>query len=258
MPESSWALVDGEPAADTTLADALVEAIRERRATDQASLLDRLGTLVRAAPPSAAFAATADNVAVAADGSLRVVRALRGEIDPLPDDAPARHARVCLHLAAALVERAVIDEPHLTVDALALRLGGRCGLVVDEPALGRARAHEAAEHAACTGVDAGALLARADALGASTVLDAVAAGTVAADDVRLALAGALGQLDAARQARDVAEAAAVELAATRALAQSLGEELERDEWIRARLRNAKSTVPARALIAARKRVLHRG
>jgi hypothetical protein len=257
MPQTSWALVDGPAPAGVSIADALVDAIRTGRATEQAALLDRWGSFVRTASPAVGFAATADNVAAGADGALRLLRPIRQGIDALDGDAPARAARVCLHLAATLVHRAAVDEPGLTVDELALRLGGRSGLDLDAAAVERARAHEATARAACERTDAGALLAGAEALGASTVTDAVARGDVDESDVRVALVQALDALAAARLARDAAEAATVELAATRALAQRLGEELERDEWIRARLRNVKSTAPARALIAARKRVLHR-
>jgi hypothetical protein len=257
MPQTSWALVDGPAPAGVSIADALVDAVRTGRATEQAALLDRWGSFVRTASPAVGFAATADNVACGTDGALHLLRAVRQGVDVLDGDAPARSARVCLHLAATLVHRAAVDEPRLTVDALALRLGGRGGLVFDAAALDRARAHEATERAASDGTDATALLAEAEALGATTVADAVARGEVHESDVRLALVHALDALSEARTARDTAEAATVELAAARALALSLGEELERDEWIRARLRNVKSTAPVRALIAARKRVAHR-
>jgi hypothetical protein len=257
MPQTSWALVDGPAPAGVSIADALVDAIRTGQATEQAALLDRWGSFVRTAPATVAFAATADNVVPTTDGSLRLARSLRHGVDALDADASARAARVCLHLAATLVRRGAVDEPHRTVDELALRLGGRSGLVFDAAAIERARAHEATARAAHEDADAAELLAAAEALGASTVTDAVTRGEVDESDVRVALVHALVALTDARATRDRAEAAVVELAATRALAASLGEELERDEWIRARLRNVKSTAPARALIAARKRVLHR-
>jgi hypothetical protein len=257
MPQTSWALVDDPAPGGVPVADALVDAIRAGRVAEQAALVDRWGSFVRAAPAAVGFAATADNVVQAADGGFRVARALRHGVDALEGDPAARAARVCLHLAATLVRRAAVDEAHLTIDELALRLGGRSGLVFDAAALERARAHEATARAALEGTDAASLLAEAEALGASTVTDAVARGEVHESDVRLALVHALDALSDARTARDTAEAATVELAAARALALSLGEELERDEWIRARLRNVKSTAPVRALIAARKRVAHR-
>jgi hypothetical protein len=72
-----------------------------------------------------------------------------------------------------------------------------------------------------------------------------------------ALTSAYDSLARAIRDRDAAEAAAVDAAASRALAQSLGVVLERDEWIRARLRTVKATKPAQALISARKRILGR-
>ena len=258
MAATGWALVDDRAPEGTTLAGAVVDSLRDGRAGELAVLLDRWGALLRAAPAEVAFAATADNVAVAPDGALHSVRALRPGIDPLAADAPARAARVCLDLARTLVERAVIDDATLTVDALALRLGGQAGVAFDAAALERARAHEAAAQAALGGADPRAVLAAAEAAGTTTVLDAIAEGTVGDVDARRALARALSTLAATRAELARAEEATVELAATRALARSLGEELERDEWIRARLRNVKRTLPARALIAARKRVLRRG
>jgi len=87
--------------------------------------------------------------------------------------------------------------------------------------------------------------------------DALTAGAITEHDARIALAAAWDSCAIACADRDRAEVVAIEVAATRALAQSLGEELERDEWIRARLRKAKATKPATLAIAARKRLLKR-
>ena len=95
------------------------------------------------------------------------------------------------------------------------------------------------------------------AVGMLTPRQVAAAEMLDARAFATALVRAYDELAAARRDRDAAEATAVDAAASRALAQSLGEVLERDEWIRARLRAAKSTKPAKALIEARKRLLGR-
>lgn len=255
MPETSWALVgDVAPTPHPTLADALVDAARHARAAEQGDLLERWGGFVRGAPPEVAHVATPDNLAVEADGSLRLLRTARTGIDLLETDASARAARLCLHLARLLVQRGVVDDATLTIGALAERLGGHAGLPFDAVAAERARAHDALGRATVEHLDASALLTELESRDAWTILDALAAGEVAPDDQNLALAAALRSLTEARAGRARAESAAVELAATRALALSLGEELERDEWIRARLRAVKHTPPVRALIAARKRL----
>jgi hypothetical protein len=254
MPETSWALVDGPAAPRATLADALVDAARHGRAVEHGDLLERWGAFVRSSPPAVAHVATADNLMVESDGTLGLVHEARAGVDALDADAPARAARVCLHLARLLVRRGAVDDATLIIDALAERLGGQADLPFDALAAERARAHDALGRAATEQLDAAALRTEREARDRWTILDALAAGEVDAADQQAALAAALTSLAVARAERDRAEAAVVELAATRALAHSLGEELERDEWIRARLRNAKSTLPARALIAARKRL----
>lgn len=257
MPATSWALVDAPRGDDATLADALVAAVRAGHGTELGTLLDRWGAFVRAASAEVAYAATADNVTITSGSGLRVTRPLRTGVDAGAIDDAARAARACHHLAVTLVERAAVDDATMTVDALAARLGSQAGLAFDPGAPARARAHEAAARAAVEGGDAAAIHDALEAQGTWTVLDALAAGTVSGDDARAALASALGALAEARAERDAAQAATIELAAARALARSLGEELERDEWIRARLRNVKRTPPARLLIAARKRALGR-
>ena len=60
-----------------------------------------------------------------------------------------------------------------------------------------------------------------------------------------------------RAERDALENRVDELAGARVLADQLAAELERDEWIRARLRRLKATRPVRGLIYVRREVLSR-
>lgn len=255
MPDTSWALVrdDGRPSDDVAtlvvarlLADPADAGLRV--------LLERWGAFVATLPPAHAFAATADNV-VERDGVLRVASDLRAGIEPLDDDAT--RARLCWHLARAVVVAGAADDPECRVDALAVRLGGIAGLTFADAALARALAHEATTHARLDGLDTATLATQLTRESAWTMHDALDAGALDAGAQRAALHGAWQALVRTRRDRDRAERDAVGHAAARALATDLGEVLERDEWIRARLRNVKSTKPARALIAARKKALGR-
>jgi len=72
-----------------------------------------------------------------------------------------------------------------------------------------------------------------------------------------ALIAAWDQIASLRAERDELEGKVAELGGARVLADELAAELERDEWIRARLRKAKATPPARALIKLRKVLVDR-
>lgn len=67
-----------------------------------------------------------------------------------------------------------------------------------------------------------------------------------------ALAAAWDEIASLTAERDELERKVAALGGAQVLAAELAAELERDEWIRARLRRAKATPPARALIKARK------
>lgn len=255
MPDTSWALVldDGRPSvhvAGMLISRSLVDP------TDATiePLLSRWAAFVRGLPPSAAFAATADNVAVLED-ELRLACDLRAGVGPLDDEATA--ARLCWHLARALVVSGAAADPTWRVDDLAHRLGGRCGWSFSDAALARAMAHEAQLHAALDALDPVAEGERIADESTWTMPIALIVGAIDDATARHALAAAWTDLVRARRDRDAAESAAIELEATRALAQSLGEELHRDEWIRARLRAAKATRPFKLVIELRKRVLRR-
>jgi hypothetical protein len=68
------------------------------------------------------------------------------------------------------------------------------------------------------------------------------------------LAAARAEIARLRAERDALEAKVDELAGARVLADALATELERDEWLRARLRRLKDTRAARAIIYVRRRL----
>jgi hypothetical protein len=75
--------------------------------------------------------------------------------------------------------------------------------------------------------------------------------------VRRELAETYDEIARLRAERDLLEARVDELAGARVLADQLAAELERDEWIRARLRRLKATRPVRGLIYVRRKVRSR-
>jgi hypothetical protein len=252
MPDASWALVhdDGEPSSH--VAGLLVSRLLGDPADASVQpLLHEWARLVDDLAPRAAFGATADNV-VRIDDSLRSACDLRDGVDALDDDAT--RARLCWYLARSLVVAGAAGNPGLTVHDLAVRLAGRCGWAVTDAAVARALAHEARLRAAVDGADESAEHARLLDESAWTMPLALAHGALDPAATGRALAAAWAALARAERDRDTAEAAAIELQASRALAASLGEELKRDEWIRARLRAAKATRPVKAAIELRKRL----
>ena len=174
---------------------------------------------------------------------------LRSGVEPLDDDATT--ARLCWHLARALVVAGAVG------DQLALHLAGRCGWTVSEAALARALTHEAQLRSNLDMLDLVVELVTFDDENLWTMPIALGRGAMIAEVIERALAAAWDEITRVRHDRDAAEASAVELQATRALALSLGEELHRDEWIRARLRAVKATRPFTLAIELRKRVLRR-
>lgn len=255
MPDTSWALLHDEGRPDDTVASLVVaQSLADPSDPALRTLLEQWGAFVRSLAPERAFGATADNVAVL-DATLRLASDLREAVTPL--DADATRARLCWHLARSVVVAGAADDPTMRVDELAARLGAIAGLAYPDPALARALAHEASTQARLDDLDAealGATYAVESAWDSHAALDAGALDTGAQ---RRALHGAWRSLVRTRRDRDRAETEAIGHAAARALATDLGEVLERDEWIRARLRNVKSTRPARLLIAARKKALGR-
>jgi hypothetical protein len=250
MADTDWACVAPGTAAPTSVH---AELIAVESSAARADLLAEWGRFVRALDDRAAFVATAANCGRDA-ATLRLWAGVRNGV--VPADRAATHARVAWHTAAALVGAGAFgsDQPDQALDALAVELAGRAGFQVDRPAVERFFHHEAAARAAVDGGDPAEHLVALRAAGARTPRAVAAGGLLRPDAAQRALDRAYDALESARHVRVRAEVAAVELVAYRALAQSLGEELERDEWIRARLRTLKQTPPARALIAARKRL----
>jgi hypothetical protein len=252
MTGADWAYVPSVPPA-ATLLDEIATAPSHDARTD---LLLTLGAFVHSLDDRACFGATADNV-VRNGGALSLARSLLDDVAPL--DRDASHARIAWHLAWSLVQIGALgaEAPDSTVDELAATIGNQAGLNVTLIEIDRFRRHEADRHAATRGFDAHLLERDMRAVGTLTPRRVAAGEMLDARASSTALVRAYDDLVAARRDRDAAEAAAVDAAASRALAQSLGEVLERDEWIRARLRAVKATKPARALIEARKRLLGR-
>ena len=244
MTGPGWAYPPGDPPAPTVLDELVAAPPRGARR----ALLDELGAALRASADDELFMATADNL-VRVDGTVTAVHPRPAGVVPL--DRGASAARVVWYLAASMVERGALgaEAPDRSIDEHALALAGTLGLTVTSTDLERFLRHEGTLHAPA----AAELATRA----ASTARSAAASGALDEDALRLALTRAYDDLTEARRDRDRAERAAVELEATRALARRLGDQLERDEWIRARLRNVKATRPARAAIAAKRRLTGR-
>ena len=75
--------------------------------------------------------------------------------------------------------------------------------------------------------------------------------------VRRELSATYDEIARLRAERDLLETRVDELAGARVLADQLAAELERDEWIRARLRRLKATRPVRGLIYVRRKIQSR-
>jgi regulator of protease activity HflC (stomatin/prohibitin superfamily) len=252
MTGTDWAYVPSAPPGPTYL-DTVVDAPTPEARGDRVA---ELGALLHALDDRACFSATADNL-VRSDDGWSVARPLLDEVQPL--DRTASCARVAWHLAWALLQAGALDPEHpdRTVDDHAVALGGLAGLGIGPHDVERFRYHEATSHASLREFDRDVLERDMRAMGTLTMRHAAAGERLGARASARALSSAYDSLAGAIRDRDAAEAAAVDAAASRALAQSLGEVLERDEWIRARLRTVKATKPAQALISARKRILGR-
>jgi hypothetical protein len=144
-------------------------------------------------------------------------------------------ATMTLHSIARTIVADGLDAgfaPTATVDEITAVLAARCGIPVRPAAL--------------AGPDG---LQSRRALIQSGVLDDAA--------IRRELVAAQDEIVRLRAKRDALEKKVDELAGARVLADELAAELERDEWIRARLRRLKATRPVRALIHARRKVQSR-
>jgi hypothetical protein len=120
--------------------------------------------------------------------------------------------------------------PTATVDEITTPLVGRCGLRASADVI-RASGDTPRRPPPATGRDESAL--------------------------RHDLSVAQREITRLQAERDALESRVEELAGARVLADALAAELERDEWIRARLRRLKATRAVRGLIYARRRVRSR-
>ena len=123
--------------------------------------------------------------------------------------------------------------PTATVDEITAILVGRCGIPVGPATIS---SHPQGQQSRRALVESGAL-----------------------DDtsVRRELSAAYDEIARLRAERDALEARVDEFAGARVLADQLAAELERDEWIRARLRRLKASRLVRGLLYARRRLRSR-
>ena len=152
--------------------------------------------------------------------------------------ATAAEATAALRSVAGSIVTEGLDAgfvPTATVDEITTILAGRCGIPVSPTAL----------------------VARADGLGSRSRRAMVESGALDEAAVRRELTKAYDEIAHLRAERDLLEARVDELAGARVLADQLAAELERDEWIRARLRRLKETRPVRGLLYVRRKVQSR-
>jgi len=142
-------------------------------------------------------------------------------------------ATAVLHSLAAAIVTEGLDAgfaPTATVDEITATLMGRCGIPVSPTALGATRDGSQSRRAM------------------------VESGTLDDAALRRELSATYDEIALLRAERDALESRVDELAGARVLADQLAAELERDEWIRARLRRFKATRPVRGLLYLRRRV----
>jgi hypothetical protein len=130
--------------------------------------------------------------------------------------------------------------PTATIDEIAATLGGRCGVVLDP------------DHTTTAATEDGQR-----PRGGQSRRAIVESGTADGESMRRELLAAYDEIARLQAERDALEARVDELAGARVLADRLAAELERDEWIRARLRRLKASRPARGLIYVRRRLRSR-
>jgi hypothetical protein len=174
--------------------------------------------------------------------------------------ARAESSHAALDVLWPLAEGLVADASTLdlgadvSVDTLALVLVRRAGVAVEPADLDRWRPI-AAPRIAPAATDP---VAETAARGAQTRRSLLHAGARTPEQLAGELDRVYDELAAALVARDEAEERAMALAGARELADRLAGELERDEWIRARVRKVKGTPVAKAAIKARRAVRDRG
>ena len=180
-------------------------------------------------------------------GALDALRA--GDLDSISDWLhAARFASTPAAVASlrSLAESIVAEglgagfAPTATVDEITAILVGRCGLSV-----------VAGEITTDTTDD------QERQRGGQSRRAVVENGSADGESVRRELLAAYDEIARLRAERDTLEVRVDELAGARVLADRLAAELERDEWIRARLRRLKASRPAQGLIYVRRRLRSR-
>jgi hypothetical protein len=232
-----------------TLLDELVAA---SSAASRADLVHEWAAFVATLDDETRWRATADNVGRDATG-LVVLRTAPAA--PINGDAAATSARLVWYLAFDLAHSGATFGVAMdrNIDELALQLSTLAGFALttndlDRFVVGEARAIAAAEPGGSASTIAGELRAA----GLATPRTLAVGGALELTASHRALVAAYEELSCARADRDRAEVDAIELASARALVAELGAELERDEWIRARLRRIKTLAVFRAAVSVRR------
>ena len=178
-------------------------------------------------------------------GASPLVALRAGDLDAFSDwlhlvrfATPAEATAMLRSVAGSIVAEGLDAgfTPTATVDEITTILVGRCGIP------GPASRYEGP-------------LGPVD--GAQSRRAMVESGALDEAAVRRELAETYDEIARLRAERDLLEARVDELAGARVLADQLAAELERDEWIRARLRRLKATRPVRGLIYVRRKVRSR-
>ena len=130
--------------------------------------------------------------------------------------------------------------PTATIDEITAILAGRCAVSLDPDDSTSSATEDPLRHR-----------------GGQSRRAIVESGQADGESMRLELLAAYDEIARLHAERDALEARVDELAGARVLADRLAAELERDEWIRARLRRLKASRPARGVIYVRRRLRSR-
>jgi hypothetical protein len=186
-------------------------------------------------------------------GDIPLVALRAGDLDAFSDwlhsvrFATAAEATLAMRSVAGSIVAEGLNagfSPTATVHEITAILLGRCGIPVSAAALatrseGPLGPPDGQQH------------------GSQSRRAMVESGALDEAAVRRELVEAYDEIARLRAQRDLLEARADELAGARVLADQLAAELERDEWIRARLRRLKATRPVRGLVYVRRKVRSR-
>ena len=192
-------------------------------------------------------------------GDTPLVALRAGDLDAFTDWLHSVRFATAAEATAALrsVARSIVAEglpagfaPTATVDEITAILLGRCGI----PVIPGALVTRSEGPLGPVTRSQGPLGPVRGSDGAQSRRAMVESGALDEAAVRRELAKAYDEIALLRAERDLLEARVDELAGARLLADQLAAELERDEWIRARLRRLKETRPVRGLLYVRRTV----